>query len=236
MRYLNALCMEHQALYEKAVEQYLLVKKEAPHSTYSNAACFRIAMCQMDLNETNDAIYTLHDIIDTNPRSEYRLQAYVHLGNLYRRSRHWKEAEHIYKDLYRLYPDTSWAYTAMLYLAESYAYEGKPGKAIDIYQGMQRTESVPVIFKAQAQLRIGEIHLNEKHWQESITAFRAALRDYSDVPGIELSAQEKISQAEESRRAGNVTYKNSKGPIQVISDSPTDRDYQMKQEKEVVPY
>ena len=176
--FLEALCLEHQELYEKAKDNYNLVKKWAPKSTYANSAVFRIAMCEVHQGQDTDAIFTLHDIIETSPRSEYRLQAYVHLGNLYRRSRHWRQAEMIYKDLIRLYPETSWAYTSMFYLAECYTYEEKPDKAISVYSRMQDIPSIPMIFKSQAQMRIGDIHMDQKNWQDSIIAYRVALRDY----------------------------------------------------------
>jgi TolA-binding protein len=228
--YLQALCLEHQELYEQAIENYKHVKKWAPHSTYANSAAFRVAMCEVHLGRDTDAIFTLHDIIETQPRSEYRLQAYVHLGNLYRRSRHWSQAQGIYKDLIRLYPDTTWAFTAMLYLAECYAFQERPDKAIGVYERMQGTRSVPAIFKAQAQMRIGDIHMDQKNWQQAILAYRVALRDYAEMPGVELAAEEKVAQAQEARRAGKARYKSSKYDLRVINDSHD------KDQSESVPY
>lgn len=236
VRYLGALCMEHQDFYDKAIDEYVRVKKEAPRSTYAHAASFRIGLCEVRLHRFADAVYTLREIIETDPRSEYRIQAYIHLGNLYRMERDWKSAERIYKDLIRLFPETSWAHVSMLYLAESFTFEGKGDKAVKVYEEMQRTQSVPVQYKAQAQLRIGEIYLKDKRWQDSIGAFRSAIRDYSEVAGVRLTAEEKIAFALEGRRSGNVPYKQAKTGPQVITQAPEDEAYRLKQQKEAVPY
>ena len=47
---------------------------------------------------------------------------------------------------------------------------------------------------------------------------------------MELAAEEKIAQAQESRRSGRVSYKTSKNEIRVIGDS-TEKDQQ-----ESLPY
>jgi len=236
VRYLSGLCLEHEDLFDKAIDQYTLVKKDAPRSTYAHAAAFRIGLCEVRLHRTADAVYTLREIIETDPRSEYRLQAYIHLGNLYRGLRDWKSAEHIYKDLIRLFPETSWSHVSMLYLAESFAFEGRDEKAVKIYEEMQRTTSVPIQFKAQAELRIGEIYLKDKKWQDSIAAFRSAIRDYSDLPGVRMAAEEKIVLAQEGRRSGNVPYKPGRTGPQVNTQAPEDEAFRLKQQKEAVPY
>lgn len=234
VRYLRGLALEHQGLFDQAIMDYEKVRKDAPRSTYQNAATFRLGLCQLKLGQDIDAIFTFRDVIETHPRSEYRLQGYVHLGSLHRRKREWKQAQRIYRDLIRLYPETSWAHTGMLYLAESYAHEGKAEKAITIYESMQRTNTVPLVFKAQAQLRVGELHMMQRRWQDAITAFRVALREYADVPGVALTAEEKIAMAWEGRRAGNVPTK-AKGQV-VVTSSPEDESYRMKQESEAIPY
>ncbi len=236
VRYLRALSLEHDGLLDLAIADYKKVRKDAPRSTYSNAATFRQGLCEMKMGLPTEAVFTFRDVIETHPRSEYRLQAYIHLGNLYRTQSNWKAATRIYKDVIRLYPDTSWAHTAMLYLAESYAYEGRYDRAIYVYQSLQQSKSAPVVFKAQAQLRIGEIHMKEKQWQDAISSFRMALRDYSEIPGLALTAEEKIALAQEGRRAGNVPYKTkSRGPS-VQSGAPEDSAYRLKQEQEAIPY
>ncbi len=235
VRYLYALCLEHQEMYAKAEEQYIKVKKESPRSTYSNASTFRIGVCQMRMGQDGEATYTFHEVIETNPRSEYRLQSYVHLGNLYRRARNWKAAQGIYKDLIRLYPETTWSHTGMMYLAECYAYQYKTEQAKRIYKQMQVTESVPVVFKAQAQLRVGDLEMTEQNWQEAIGAYRMAIRDYNQVPGIAMTAEQKIVDAQEGRRAGRVEYRRAKGPT-VSVQTPADEAYRLAKEKETAPY
>jgi TolA-binding protein len=235
VRYLRALCLEHDSLYDKAIDEYQIVRKDAPHSTYSHAADFRIGLCQVRLHRNGEGIYTFREIIETDPLSQYRLQAYVHLGNLYREDRNWKQAELIYRDLIHLYPDTSWSHVSMMYLAECYSFSDRPDRAITIYRDMQKTESVPVEFKSQAQLRIGELYLKKRDWQEAVVAFREAVRDYSDVPGVNQVAEEKIAMAEEARRVGNVPYKAATQPY-VSTDAPADEAYRLKQQKEALPY
>ncbi len=235
INYLDALCKEHLGQYSDAIAQYEKVRVQAPHTTYSNAATFRIGICQTRLKNRSDAIFTFRDVIETNPRSEYRLQAYVHLGNLYRDAHDWNHAERIYKDLMRIYPNTMWAYTSMQYLAECYSYSGHPGQAVTAYQAMQRNPDVPVVFKAQAQLRIGEIHYKQKHWQEAIVAFRLALRDYAEVPGIALAAEEKIKAAS-AARSEKTSYKQARNMSRKITQAPEDESYRLKQEREETPY
>lgn len=236
VRYLQALCMEHLNLYDRAIEQYNKVKKDAPRSTYAHASSFRIGLSEIKAGRIGDAIYTLREIIETDPRSQYRIQAYIHLGSLYRGQRNWNAAERIYRDLIRLFPETSWAHTSMLYLAESFVFSGRPERAIKVYAEMQRTTSVPLQFKAQAQLRVGEIYLKEKRWQEAIGAFRSAIRDYSSIPGISLTADEKIVFAQEGRRSGNVPYRQAKRSPQVNTQGPEDEAFRLKQQEEAVPY
>jgi TolA-binding protein len=236
VRYLDALCLEHQDLYDAAIDQFARVKKEAPRSTYAHAAAFRIGLCEIKAHRPGDAIYTLREIIDNDPRSQYRMQAYVHLGNLYRGQRDWKSAQKIYRDLMRLFPETSWAHTSMLYLAESFSYQGKPDKAIKVYEEMQHTTSVPMQYKAQAQLRIGELYMAQKQWEPAIAAFRAALRDYGDIPGLSITADEKIALAQEGRRSGSAPYRSGKNGPRVVNQAPEDESFRLKQQKEAVPY
>ena len=155
--YLNALALEQQDLYLQALDRYQKVEGEAPHTTYSNASSFRIGLCQLKSGQAEEAIYTLRDIIENNPHSEYRLQAYLHLGNLYRTSRDWKAAQRIYKDLIHFYPNTSWAWVSTIYLAETHAHQDDVNGALHVYQSMLRDPAVPVILRAQAKLRIGDL-------------------------------------------------------------------------------
>ncbi len=165
----------------------------------------------MKSGQEEEAIYTLREIIETNPQSEYRLQAYVHLGNLYRRSRDWQAAQRIYKDLIHIYPNTAWAYNSSMYLAETHAHQGHNDTAIRIYANLQRDEKVPVNVRAEAQLRIGDLYLADKSWLEALDAYRDALRDYAKVPGVSVVAEEKIEVATEGRRSGRLPYRPING-------------------------
>ena len=235
VRYLNALCFEHQDLYLRAIDDFQKVREQAPRSTYANASAFRTGLCQLKAGQEQEAIYTLREIIENNPRSEYRLQAYVHLGNLYRRTRDWRAAQRIYKDLIRLYPNTPWAYNSTLYLAEMHAHQGHNDTAIRVYQGMLRDDNVPVTLKAQAQLRIGDLYIVDQKWLEALDSFKVALRDFSKVPGITTVAEEKIEIATEGRRSGRLPYRPIAGP-RARTDAPADATYRLKQQQEAVPY
>jgi tetratricopeptide (TPR) repeat protein len=235
VRYVYALCLEHQDLYSLALEQYRKVIEMAPKSTYSNAAAFRVGLCELKNGQEQEAIYTLREIIENNPRSEYRLQAYIHLGNLYRRTRDWRAAQRIYKDLIRLYPNTSWAYNSTMYLAETHAHQGHNDTAVRIYQKMQTDPSIPLVLRAQAQLRVGDLFMTDQKWLEALEAYRIALRDYSKVPGVLTVAQEKMAIATEGRRSGRVPYRPITGP-RLRTEEPPDAGYQLKQQQESVPY
>jgi tetratricopeptide (TPR) repeat protein len=235
VRYLYALCLELQNLYFEAIPQYQKVKEQSSRSTYANASSFRIGLCELKSGQKEEAIYTLRDIIENNPRSEYRLQAYVHLGNLYRRTRDWRAAQRIYKDLIRLYPNTQWAYNSTMYLAETHAHQGHNSTAIKVYQGMLRNPEIPLVLRAQAQLRIGDLYIVDQQWLEALNVYRVALRDYSDVPGISTVAEQKIAVATEGRRSGRLPYRSLSGP-RARTEGPADQNYQLKQEKEAVPY
>jgi TolA-binding protein len=235
VRYLNGLCQEHQELYAAAQEQYEKVRQEAARSTYANAAVFRIGLCQLKNGQAQEAIYTLRDIIENNPRSEYRLQAYIHLGNLYRRTHDWKAAQRIYKDLIKLYPNTSWAWTSTLYLAETHSNQGRNDIAIRVYEGLIRNEQVPKTLRAQAQLRIGDLQIAEQQWLEALQTYRIALRDFSDVPGVAVTAEQKMTVATEGRKYGRLPYRAVRRGI-TVNEAPADSDYRMKQENEKVPY
>src|SRR5688572_27558712 len=45
VRYLRALSLEHDGLLDQAIADYKKVRKDAPRSTYSNAATFRQGLC-----------------------------------------------------------------------------------------------------------------------------------------------------------------------------------------------
>jgi tetratricopeptide (TPR) repeat protein len=235
VHYVYALCLEHQDLYGRAVEEYQKVIVQAPKSTYSNASSFRIGLCELKNGQEQEAIYTLREIIENNPRSEYRLQAYVHLGNLYRRSRDWRAAQRIYKDLIHLYPNTSWAYNSTMYLAETHAHQGHNDTAVRIYERLQADTSVPISLRAQAQLRIGDLYLTDQKWLEASNAYRLALRDYAKVPGVLTVAEEKMAIATEGRRSGRLPYRPVTGP-RLRTEEPPDAGYQLKHQQESVPY
>jgi TolA-binding protein len=235
VRYLHALSLEHQDFYTKAIEQYELVRKEAPRSTYSNAASFRIGLCQSKSGQKEEAIYTLREIIENHPRSEYRLQAYLHLGNLYRQTRDWRAAQRIYRDIVRVYPRSSWAWTATLYLAETHSNQGRNETAIRVYEGLERNPDVPKTMRAQAQLRIGDLFIAEEKWLEALHTYRVALRDYSDVPGVAVTSEQKIAVATEGRRYGRVPYRKVNRGVR-ITEAPPDADYRLRQQQEKLPY
>gem|GEM_PF-3096690 len=231
VRYLNALSLEHQDLFIPALEGYQKVLKEAPRTTYANAASFRIGLCQLKSGQSDEAMFTLRDIIENNPHSEYRLQAYIHLGNLYRATKDWRSAEHVYREIIRLYPNSSWAWTSQMYLAETHAHHGDTDVAIHLYQFILRNVRVPEIIRAQAQLRIGDLYLADQEWLEALQTYRYALRDFSDVPGVASTCEEKIRIATAGRKYGRLAYRNvSTGP-RVVSEGPADQDYLLKQEK-----
>lgn len=236
VRYLSALSMEHEDLYYQAIPMYEKVREEAAHTTYANAAAFRVGLCQLKCGESGEAIYTLRDIIENNPRSEYRLQAYMHLGNLYRSGKRWSAAERIYKDIVHLYPNTSWAWTSLVYLAETYAHQGKTDIAIKVYGTLLRNPLVPEVMRAQAQLDVGDLYIADSRWLEALQTYRVALRDFSHVPGVAVTCEEKMKEATEGRRYGRVAYRQVKTGPRVITEGPEDENYRMKQEQEKVPY
>ena len=233
--YLQALSQEHQDLFTPAIDGYEKVKDLAPRSTYSNAASFRIGLCQAKSGQKEEAIYTLRDIIENNPRSEYRLQAYLHLGNLYRDTRDWKAASRIYKDMIHYYPNTSWAWTSTLYLAETHAHQGDVDGAMRIYQTLVRDPLAPITLRAQAQLRVGDLMITDQRWLEALQTYKEALRDFGKVPGVVSTCEEKIKIATEGRKWGRVPYRQIRRGISV-TEAPEDEDYRMKQQQEKVPY
>lgn len=235
VRYLNGLSLEHQDLYLQAVDQYEKVKQEAARSTYANAAVFRIGLCQLKGGQEHEAVYTLRDIIENNPRSEYRLQAFVHLGNLYRRTHDWKAAQRIYKDIIKVYPKTSWAWTSTLYLAETHSNQGKNDVAIRVYEGLVRNREVPKTMRAQAQLRIGDLYIAEEQWLEALQTYRVALRDFSDVPGVAVTSEQKMEVATQGRKYGRLPYRAVRRGV-TVNGAPADSDYRLKQQAEKVPY
>ncbi len=228
--YLGALSQEHLDRYAEAVKEYHLVIKRAPHTTYANAATFRMGLCQLKEGDTNEAMFTLRDIIENNPYSEYRLQAYVHLGNLYRHVKQWRLAERVYKDIIRFYPDTDWAWNSAIYLAQIHAHLDEDTVAINIYRQLLRDPKVPAILQAQAQLAIGDLYLSDKMWLEALQTYRYALRDFSDVPGVVGTCDEKIQLATEGRRTNHISYREVDTPARAVVDQPADEDYLMRQE------
>jgi TolA-binding protein len=199
-RYLLALCEEHNRTYPDALRQYAYIIKHQPKSTFANAAAFRIGLCHLALGRTEEAIRTFRDIIDFNPQSEYRLQAFIHLGNVYRSEGTWRQAEVIYKDMIRLYPCTSWSAMADQYLAEAYAHQGEDSAAIRVYRLMQDDNGcVPLVMRAQAQLKIGDIQMAEREYQDALQTYKTAIRVYGDVPGIEVYSEERIELARDGR-------------------------------------
>jgi TolA-binding protein len=198
-RYLLALSQEHIRAYKDALAQYQKIIKIAPKSTFANAASFRIGMCHMEMGRSDEAVRTFRDIIDFNPKSEYRLQAFIHLGNFYRSVNNWRQCEVIYKDLLRLYPCSSWSFTAAQYLAEAFAHQGEDDKAIRVYKGMQRDACTPALIKSQAQLRIADLHMNRERYQDALSAYKDAIRNYGELPGITGYCEDKIEQAREGR-------------------------------------
>jgi TolA-binding protein len=229
VRYLEGLSLEHQDLYDQALDCYQQVLKDAPHTTYANAAAFRIGLCQMKSGDPDEAVYTLRDIIENNPHSEYRLQAYVHLGNLYRNIKDWESADRVYKDLIRFYPNSTWAWTSLMYLAEIDAHRGDDDGAIRDYQLLVDNPQAPDILRAQAMLSIGDLYISDQRWLEALQTYRYALRDFSDVPGVVSTCDEKIPIATDGRKFGRVPYRSvDTGPH--IVDQPADENYLLKQE------
>jgi len=114
VRYLLALSHEHNRAYLEALSQYAYIIKHQPKSTFANAASFRVGLCHLAIGHVEEAVRTFRDIIDFNPKSEYRLQAFIHLGNVYRSQMAWRQCEVIYKDMIRLYPCSTWSATASL--------------------------------------------------------------------------------------------------------------------------
>ncbi|HTA16814.1 MAG TPA: tetratricopeptide repeat protein [bacterium] len=229
VRYLEGLSLEHQDLYPQALDCYQRVVKDAPHTTYANAASFRIGLCQQKAGDPDEAVYTLRDIIENNPHSEYRLQAYIHLGNLYRNTKDWGAAERVYKDLIRFYPNSTWSTTSMMYMAEIKAHRGDDDGAIRVYQTLLDNPKVPDIMRAQAILSIGDLYISDERWLEALQTYRYALRDFSDVPGVISTCNEKIPIATEGRKFGRVPYRDvNTGPH--IVDQPADENYLLKQE------
>jgi TolA-binding protein len=235
VEYLNGLALEHQELYYPALKSYEAVLKDAPHSTYSNAAKFRIGLCQLKSGQANEAVFTLRDIIENNPRSEYRLQAYVHLGNLYRDRRKWDAAERIYRDIIRLYPETSWAWTSAFYLAETHSHRGDLEPAIRVYNNLVRDPEVPESLRAQARLRIGDLYLSDEKWLEALQTYRMALRDFSDVPGVAVTCEEKMRIATDGRKHSHLAYRQVRTGPHGLAE-PEDEQYRLKQEQEKIPY
>lgn len=234
--YLQALAQEEQEMYLPAIDGYKKVKRMDPNSTYSNAASFRIGLCQVKSGQKEEAIYTLRDIIENNPRSEYRLQAYLHLGDLYRDTRDWKAAARIYKDMIRYYPNTSWAWTSTLYLAETHAHQGDVDGAVRIYQVLIRDPRVPTILRAQSQLRVGDLYISDKRWLEALETYREALRDFANVPGVEPTCKVKMKVATEGRRWNRVPYRQVVDRRITVNGEPSDEDYNLKKQHELIPY
>ena len=201
IRYLLGLSLEHSRQYKESLVAYQSIIKKSPRNTYANAASFRIGMCYAFMEEVSNAIHCFRDIIDFNPKSQYRMQAYLHLGDIYRRQNEWQLAENIYHDIIRLYPCTTWSTAAGQYLAECYQHQGEDDEAIRRYALFQRDECTPRFMAAQAQLHIGDIYMKNEKYQEAIKAYFQAERNYSDMPGVGVYAEQKIALAKEGRNA-----------------------------------
>ena len=61
------------------------------------------------------------------------------------------------------------------------------------------------------------------------------MRDFSDVPGVAATCDEKVKIATEGRRWGKVPYRQVNKGIHV-TEAPEDEKYQLEQEQEKVPY
>ncbi|MGH7441297.1 MAG: tetratricopeptide repeat protein, partial [bacterium] len=173
----------------------------------------------------------LRDIIENNPHSNYRLQAYVHLGNLYRQTREWHAAEHVYRDIIRYYPNTSWAWICMTYLAETHAHTGDIHGALSMYRRLLNDPRVPDTMRAQAEMRMGDLYIEDQQWLEALQTYRDCLRDFSQVPGVQGTCQVKIKIATEGRRYNRVPYRTVDVGIHVVDQGPADEDFLLKQEK-----
>lgn len=229
--YLQGLSQEHQDRYPDALVCYQKVLKEAPHTTYADAAAFRIGLCQLKQGDSGEAMYTLRDIIENNPHSGYRLQAYVHLGNLYRTQHEWHEAERVYRDLIRFYPNSSWAWVSEIYLAETHAHRGDDTGAIRVYARLLDDVRAPETLRAQAELRMGDLYISDGRWLEALQVYRYCLRDFSDVPGVPTTCDEKIKIATEGRRYNRVPYHPVDTGPRVVTEAPADENYLLNQEK-----
>ncbi len=231
VEYLRGLSNEHLERYRQALKSYRKVLKQAPNTTYANAAVFRIGLCQLKDGDAEEAMYTLRDIIENNPHSQYRLEAYVHLGNLYRQTKNWRQAEHIYSEIIRYYPNTSWSWMAAFYLAETRAHEGDVDGAMIVYRRMANDPVIPDTMRAQAEMRMGDLYIQDQKWLEAIQVYQDCLRDYNKVPGVQETCTDQIQIATQGRRYHRVPYRDVNVGVRAVSEGPADQGYLLEQER-----
>jgi uncharacterized protein YfaS (alpha-2-macroglobulin family) len=119
---------------------------------------------------------------------------------------------------------------------QAHAHQGNGEMDIKVYDNLVHQANAPLVMRANAQLRIGDLYITDQKWLEAIQTYKVALRDYSKVPGIAVTAEQKIEVATEGRKYGRLPYRPVKGGVRAITDSPADEDYRMKQQQEKVPY
>lgn len=233
VRYLYALSLEHQKLYAEAEAAYKRVVEEVvpllpppsgrsgpPGRSYADAARLRAGLCEMKSGQVRECVFTLRDIIDHHPSSAYRVQAFLHLGELYRSQQDWKSAGRVYRDLIRDYPSSTWAWSATLCLAETYARSGRNAAAVRVYESLLKDRKAPEAMQAQAQLAVGDLHVAERRWLEALQVYEAARRVYASVPGMELLCEQKIALATKGRKEDKLSYRRlGPGPLSGQSES-----------------
>ncbi|MGM0483151.1 MAG: tetratricopeptide repeat protein, partial [Candidatus Krumholzibacteriota bacterium] len=131
--YYLALCDINSGGYREAEEKLVRHLREAPHSSLSCAAAFKLAFVQSKLEKMNLAARNYSLASESCPDRDLRFRALRNLANIYQKMENWEQAASVWFRLVEDYPARDDIVDILFNLGFAYGQSGQYRLARDVY-------------------------------------------------------------------------------------------------------
>jgi TolA-binding protein len=177
---------------EKAVKTFRELIRLYPNSEWAEEAQFQIALFFKKEKRWMGAIQEMEKLFKHYPKGHFLVEAHMEVGDIYLLIKNYPKALEGYEWVIKNHPEHALAKKAYLGLEKGYQSLGKAEEAEKISRELI-TKFPNDDIRFEAHLRLGLLYLEQKRFEETISALSIAIRSPDEL--VASQAQFKLGEA-----------------------------------------
>ncbi len=208
VRFWLAEALARDGRFAEAATQYSEVIQQFSHSPYRPQAVYGLAFAQLRQNQMDAATKTLDLLPNLNPKSELEQEAELLRGQILLAQEKYAQADAVFNDVTKRFPNTRSFYRALYWLGKSAAERKQYDDALKAYSAVldsfkaKPNKPVDAQSAAETWFAAGWAYWNTENFDSAADAFSSALNS-AQTPKLKRDALLKLG--ESYVKAGNLT-------------------------------